>query len=69
MKLANAVPIFKQGSRFTCSNYRPISVLSSISKVFEKCIYNQVMFYFMDGNMISSKPNMDSGQGLQPLIV
>ena len=53
MKLAKVVPIFKQGSRFTCSNYRPISVLSSISKVFEKCIYNQLMFYFMNGNMIS----------------
>ena len=55
MKLAaKVVPIFKQGSRFTCSNYRPISVLSSTSKVYEKCIYNQLMFYFMNGNMISS---------------
>ena len=30
MKLAKVVPVFKQGSRFACSNYRPISVLSSI---------------------------------------
>ena len=27
MKLAKVVPVFKQGSRFTCNNYRPISVL------------------------------------------
>ena len=39
MKLAKVVPVFKQGSRFTCNNYRPISVLSSISKIFEKCIF------------------------------
>ena len=55
MKLAKVVPIFKQGSRFVCSNYRPISVLSSISKIFERCIFNQLMFYFTNNNMISSK--------------
>ena len=55
MKLAKVVPIFKQGSRFTCSNYRPISVLPSISKVFEKCIFNQLMFYFTNENMFSPK--------------
>ena len=54
MKLAKVVSIFKQSSRFTCSNYRPISVLSSISKIFEKCIFNQ-LFYFTNENMISSK--------------
>ena len=55
MKLAKVVPIFKQGSRFACSNYRPISVLSSISKIFERCIFNQLMFYFTNNNMISPK--------------
>ena len=38
LKLAKVVPVFKQGSRFACSNYRPISVLSSISKIFERCV-------------------------------
>ena len=55
MKLAKVVPIFKQGSRFTCRNYRPMSVLSSISKIFEKSIFNQLMFYITNENMISSK--------------
>lgn len=55
MKLAKVVPIFKQGSRFVCSNYRPISVLSSISKILERCIFNQLMFYFTNNNMISPK--------------
>ena len=50
MKLTKVVPIFKQRSRLTCSNYRPISVLPSVSKVFEKCIFNQPMFYFTNEN-------------------
>ena len=29
-----------------CDNYRPISVLPVLSKVFEKCIYNQLISYF-----------------------
>ena len=55
MKFAKVVPIFKQGSCFVCNSYRPISVLSSISKIFEKCIFNQLMLYFMNNNMISPK--------------
>ena len=55
MKLAKVIPIFKQGSRFACSNYRPTSVLSSISKIFEKCFFNQLMFYFTNNIMVSSK--------------
>ena len=54
MKLAKVVPIFKQGSRFVCSNYRPISVLSSVSKIFERCIFNQLIAYLTNNNMISS---------------
>ena len=46
MKLEKIVPILKQGSRFICNNYRPISVLYSISKIFEKCTFNQLMFFF-----------------------
>ena len=54
-KFAKVVTIFKQGSRFVCNNYRPIPVLSSISKIFEKCIFNQLMFYFTNNKMISPK--------------
>ena len=28
-----------------CTNYRPISVLPSLSKIFERCMFNQFMFY------------------------
>ena len=47
------IPIFKQGSRSLCDNYRPISVLPVLSKVFEKCIYNQLISYFSSENIIT----------------
>ena len=38
-KLAQVIPIFKNDSRLLCNNYRPISLLLSISKIFEKVIH------------------------------
>jgi len=42
LKIAKVIPIFKQASRSSCNNYRPISVLSALSKIYEKCILNQL---------------------------
>ena len=36
-----------------CDSYRPISVLPVLSKVFEKCIYNQLISYFSSENIIT----------------
>ena len=47
LKIAKVIPIFKQGSRLLCNNYRPVSVLSALSKIFEKCVLNQITFYFI----------------------
>jgi len=41
-KLAKVVPIFKKGDRKRVENYRPVSNLCSLSKVFEKCILNRI---------------------------
>jgi hypothetical protein len=38
LKMARTVPIFKSGDPTQCDNYRPISLLSSISKVLEKAV-------------------------------
>ena len=43
LKTARVVPIFKEGSKTDVGNYRPISLLSSISKIFEKLMYNRIM--------------------------
>ena len=39
-KAARVAPIFKEGSVDEQSNYRPISVLPDLSRLFEKLVYN-----------------------------
>ena len=42
LKIAKVIPIHKKGSKLELTNYRPISLLSNIDKVFEKLIYKRV---------------------------
>ena len=51
LKLAKVVPIFKSGESDKVPNYRPISVLSFFSKIFDKIMCNTVV-NFMDKNDI-----------------
>ena len=41
-KEANTIPVFKNGDRSKVSNYRPVYLLSVLSKVMERCIYQNV---------------------------
>ena len=34
--------LYKKDDRKEKSNYRPISILSNVSKVFERCLYDQI---------------------------
>ena len=45
MKVAEVILIFKQGSQMNCSNYRPISLLFSFNKIFEKILHKRVYTY------------------------
>ena len=45
LKLAKVFPIFKGGCKSDPSNYRPISILPTISKIFEKHINKHLMAY------------------------
>jgi hypothetical protein len=49
-------PIYKKGARTEISNYRPISVLSSFSKIFEEVIFNRLLTY------VSQNNNLDADQ-------
>jgi len=42
LKLAMVIPIFKKGDKTKCPNYRQISLLSNISKIFERIMYNRI---------------------------
>ena len=39
-------PVFKKDSRNDKRNYRPLSILSNISKIYERLLYNQLETYF-----------------------
>ena len=45
MKLAGITPVFKKKDSLNKQNYRPVGVLPSISKIFEKLIQKQINGY------------------------
>ena len=45
LKLANTAPVFKKEDPLHKSNYRLMSILTLLSKVYEKVIYNQLSDY------------------------
>ena len=52
-KNARVTPIHKDGSKLVMGNYRPISVLPIISKIFEQEIFQQLYKYMNENNLIS----------------
>ena len=46
MKLANLTPEHKKSSRYDKVNYRPVSILPNLSKVFERCLHKQIFDFF-----------------------
>lgn len=51
LKLAKVIPIHKKNEDYLFDNYRPISLLSSVSKVFERIINDQIANYFTNNNL------------------
>ena len=45
MKIAEVVPLYKGKARYEVENYRPISLLLTISKLLEKLMYSRVYDY------------------------
>jgi len=51
LKIARVKSLFKKGDVHDPNNYRPISILPSISKIFEKIIQKQIVQYFDENNL------------------
>ena len=47
-KLGEVTPVFKKDCSLTKSNYRPITILRSLSKVFETLVHTRISPYFED---------------------
>ena len=54
LKIANVLPLYKADDDILFNNYRPVSVLSVLSKVFERIMYNRLIS-FLESNKILFK--------------
>jgi hypothetical protein len=52
LKTAKVIPIFKSSDPAIMNNYRPISILSSFSKVFERVMYTKLTSYLDKHNIL-----------------
>ena len=49
LKLANITPVFKKDARASKNNYRPVSIFSVFSKIFEK---TNLIIYYLNFNVV-----------------
>ena len=53
-KMAKVLPIFKNGEKCDLSNYRPISIISAVAKLFGRTVYDQFYSYLTSNNLVSN---------------
>ena len=52
LKVAKVSPVYKKGDREQPGNYRPISVLPVLSKIFEKLVNNRLIEYLEKNDIL-----------------
>ena len=52
MKIANVIPIYKANDKMEFSNYRPVSVLPVFSKVLERLMYNRLIYFINENELL-----------------
>ena len=68
LKNANIIPAFKKGSKNMKDNYRPISILKNISKVYERIMFKQIV-EFMDPYFSKFQCGFRKGYSTQQCLV
>ena len=53
LKISKVIPLHKANDETLLSNYRPIALLPSVSKIFENVVLDQISNYFIDNNLLS----------------
>jgi len=53
LKIAKFIPVYKSDDKKIVSNYRPISVLPAFSKILEKSVYNRLLDFINQHNLLS----------------
>ena len=71
MKIAKVIPVYKKnGLTESINNYRPISVLPMFSKIYEKCLYNRLLQFLTQCNIIAdSQYGFPSGRSTSSALV
>ena len=52
IKCSKVIPLFKHGELRDLNNYRPISIIPVVAKVFERIIYDQIYAFLADNNLL-----------------
>ena len=52
-KMAKVLPIYKSGKRTDLSNYRPISIISTVAKIFGRIVHDQFYSYLTNFDLLS----------------
>ena len=55
LKIAKILPIYKNGEKTSIQNYRPISLLPVLSKIFEECMRNRLSLYMEKTNILCNE--------------
>ncbi len=65
LKMCRVILIFKTGNKLDCDNYRPISLLSSISKILEKIVAKKLIDHLLNMYTNGFMPNRSTEHNLQ----
>ncbi len=69
LKIAKVTPVYKKDDQTQFTNYRPISLLPVISKIFERIIYNQVYNFFITEKFFMQVSTVSELNILQNLLL